>query len=246
MGEKLDRRQKVIRLHVFCEGQSEESFVNELLVDHFVFSKVFASASAFTTSSNRGIGKQYKGGINSYKKIYKEIKDMLSKDKNPDFRLSTMIDLYGLPSDFPGYEEARSMINPYARVEILEEALAEDIDDPRFIPYIQLHEFEALIFSDPAKLEKDYLDYEKEISELVILSEKHNPEEINDNPNTAPSKRIIAAIPVYKKHYSASSIAKEIGLEKMRKRCKHFNKWLTRLENLSQTSLDETKVKVKY
>lgn len=236
----------MIRLHVFCEGQSEESFVNELLVDHFAFSKVFASASAFTTSSNRGIGKQYKGGINSYKKIYKEIKDMLSKDKNPDFRLSTMIDLYGLPNDFPGYEEARNMINPYTRVEILEAALAEDIDDSRFIPYIQLHEFEALIFADPAKLEKDYLDYEKEINELVILSEKHNPEEINDNPNTAPSKRIIAAIPVYKKHYSASSVPKEIGLERMREKCKHFNEWLTKLESLNQASSDETKVKAKY
>lgn len=236
----------MIRLHVFCEGQSEESFVNELLVDHFAFSKVFVSTSAFTTSSNRGIGKQYKGGINSYKKICKEIKDMLSQDKNPDFRLSTMIDLYGLPKDFPGYEEARSMKNPYARVEILETALAKDIDDSRFIPYIQLHEFEALIFADPAKLEKDYLDYEKEISELIILSEKHNPEEINDNPDTAPSKRIIAAIPVYEKYYSASSVTKEIGLERMRERCKHFNEWLTKLENLNQASSDETKVKEKY
>ncbi len=236
----------MIRLHVFGEGRSEESFVNELLIDHLAFSKVFVSTSAFTSSSNREIGRQYKGGINSYKKIYKEIREMLSKDKNSDFRLSTMIDLYGLPKDFPGYEEAGNMINPYARVEILETALAEDIDDPRFIPYIQLHEFEALIFADPAKLKNEYLDYKKRINELVILSEKHNPEEINDDPNTAPSKRIIAAIPNYKKHYSASSVTKEIGLEKMRKRCKHFNEWLTKLESLSRPGTDETKVKVRY
>lgn len=230
----------MIRLHVFCEGQSEESFVNELLVVHFSFSKVFVSTSAFTTSSNRGIGKQYKGGINNYKKICKEIKDMLSQDKNPDFRLSTMIDLYGLPKDFPGYGKARNIKDPYKRVEILEAALAKDIDDSRFIPYIQLHEFEALIFADPSKLEIDYLGHEEGIKDLVALSKKHKPEEINDNPETAPSKRIKQAVPTYDKCFSAASTTKEIGLDVMRSKCKHFDEWLTKLESLRQLSTAES------
>ena len=60
-----------------------------------------------------------------------------------------MFDLYALPADFPGYAEARREVDPYGKVRILEDALGNDIADRRFIPYIQLHEFEALILADP-------------------------------------------------------------------------------------------------
>lgn len=164
----------------------------------------------------------------------------LSEDKDPSFRVSTMIDLYALPSNFPRYEEAKEVQNIYKKVEFLEAALFDDINDSRFIPYIQVHEFEALIFADPSKLEIDYLGHEEGIKDLVALSKKHKPEEINDNPETAPSKRIKQAVPTYDKCFSAASTTKEIGLDVMRSKCKHFDEWLTKLESLRQLSTAES------
>ena len=63
-----------------------------------------------------------------------------------------MIDLYALPDDFPGTEAFKGEQDPYRRVEGMEQALAEDIDDPRFMPYIQLHEFEADPAGNPGKI----------------------------------------------------------------------------------------------
>jgi len=143
-----------------------------------------------------------------------------------------MFDLYGLPTDFPQHAEASQVVDPYERVEMLEQALAEDIGDSRFIPYIQLHEFEALIFTDPAKLLDEYLDYEKAIQTLISLGEKNEPERINDDPNSAPSKRILAQVPIYRKAIGGVNIVREIGLPTLCERCPHFHKWISQLENL--------------
>ena len=106
------------------------------------------------------------------------------------------------------------------------------MDDRRFIPYIQLHEFEALILSNPAKLNHDYLEYERPITELTKSIEGMNPELINDDPNTAPSKRILSCIPEYNKTVAGVAIAELIGLPILREKCRHFNDWLTQLEEL--------------
>lgn len=127
--------------------------------------------------------------------------------------------------------------NPYQKIQYLENALFDDIHDSRFIPYIQLHEFEALILSDPIKLEERFPDYQSKVQELVSLCESfESPELINDGKLTAPSKRIIQAIPRYKgaKASVAPLMAQKIGLETIRKKCPHFNQWIERLENLSQ------------
>ncbi|MEL0591301.1 MULTISPECIES: DUF4276 family protein [Planktothrix] len=108
-----------------------------------------------------------------------------------------MCDLYALPNDFPGFEEAQKISDPYERVKQLENALFDDINDSRFIPYIQLHEFEALILSDPIKLEERFPNYQSEVQKLVSLCQSfESPELINDGEQTAPSKRIIQAIPI--------------------------------------------------
>lgn len=108
---------------------------------------------------------------------------------------TTMFDLYALPDDFPGYEAAKAIGEPYARVAALETAFAEAINDSRFIPYIQLHEFEALLFCGIDYLAKRYPGCEKRCEQLKKDLEKtSNPELINNSPETAPSKRIIKAI----------------------------------------------------
>ena len=143
-----------------------------------------------------------------------------------------MFDLYALPQDFPGYDEAKKCTSAYQRVALLEQALSRDIGSCRFVPYIQLHEFEALIFADPSMLVSMYPDSAKTIEELVELSARvHNPEQIN--LNDPPSKRIIVAIPGYDKALAAAEVAETIGLDKMRQACPHFGNWLSRLESLA-------------
>lgn len=149
---------------------------------------------------------------------------------------TTMFDLYALPEDFPGFDDARRLVDPYQRVAFLEAALATDVDDHRLIPYLQLHEFEALLFCDPEKFDWEYLEHEQAITRLVEIAEAHDgPELINDDPETAPSKRIVRHIPEYafQKASAGPLIAQRIGIERMRERCPHFAEWLGRLEALA-------------
>jgi len=138
------------------------------------------------------------------------------------------------PKDFPKYNESKKINDAYERVEFLEKAFADDIQDNRFIPYIQLYEFETLILSKPEELKIEYFERSKEISNLQkLLAEKVNPELINDNPETAPSKRIIKLIPEYDKVSVGAVIVGKIGIDFLKKTCSHFNGWIAKLENLS-------------
>ncbi len=143
-----------------------------------------------------------------------------------------MFDLYALPHDFPGFSEAKNQNDPYQRVEILEKAFAQDIANDRFIPYIQLHEFETLVFADPQQLDWEYMEHDKSVGRLVKMIGDKNPELINDGKETAPSKRIIAEIPEYDK-LGGVIVVEKIGLKKLRSRCRHFSEWLNRLEQLA-------------
>ena len=119
----------------------------------------------------------------------------------------------------------------------MERAFASDINDRRFVPYIQLHEYEAYLFSDPAQFGFFYPHHERELASLKAIADAHvTPELINDGPDTAPSKRIIAAFPDYKgaKSVIGPSVAELIGLEVIRDKCPHFTAWLARLEQLGQ------------
>lgn len=106
----------------------------------------------------------------------------------------------------------------------------------RFISYISLYEFEALIFSDLSILRRIYFDNDRQIDELVALSQEVNPELINEDPETCPSKRIKKAIRSYNKRFAGSRVAKAIGLSKIRSRCKHFDEWIGKLERLAKES----------
>ena len=143
-----------------------------------------------------------------------------------------MFDLYGLPTDFPRYADAAEVSDPYARVEILEAAMSESIGDIRFIPYIQLHEFEALLFTDPQKLDTQFLDCQSALLQLVETARTLGPPElVDDGPTTAPSKRITAVIPEYasRKASAGPIVAAKIGLPELQSQCRHFREWLERL-----------------
>jgi hypothetical protein len=129
---------------------------------------------------------------------------------------------------------------PYKRVETLEQAFAADIGDERFIPYIQLHEYEAYLFCDLAHFSYFYNNSEKAIAALQAIADRHStPELIDDGQHSSPSKRIIAEFPDYgdAKPAVGTQVAELIGLELIRSKCCHFAAWLSRLEQLSTATL---------
>lgn len=220
-----------IRLNFIVEGQTEETFVNQVLRPHLATFFIWCSARCVMTSRKRG--RKHRGGISNYDLPKKDIDAWMRVDQNPDVRFTTMFDLYALPEDFPGYDEARRLTDPYERVEVLERALSEDISDRRFVPYIQLHEFEALLFSDPRKLETQFYDHGDEIQRLIeTASEFESPELIDDGKDTSPSKRIIGEIPEYgwMKASAGPIVAGKIGLSVLRSKCRHFGAWIDKLE----------------
>mgnify|MGYP000908499211 CR=1 FL=1 len=224
----------MIRLHITAEGQTEQAFAKTVLAPHLAKFDVFVDTRCVLTSKHRRAAKEYRGGLLTYDQAQKDIRNWLKEDKHPECRFTTMFDLYALPDDFPGYAASQAKRDKYKCVEMLEQAMAQDIGDPRFIPYIQLHEFEALILAAPQQLAWEYLEHDKSIANLKSMTEGKNPELINDGPTTAPSKRILAEIPEYDKVTAGPSITAKIGLDTLRKKCQHFNEWLTRLEQLAE------------
>ena len=102
----------------------------------------------------------------------------------------------------------------------------------RFIPYVAMHEFEALLFSDCATFGKS-IDREDIVSDLERIRRAFaNPEEIDDTPMGAPSKRIVHLVDGYNKPVYGNVAALNIGVETMRRECPHFSKWLDALEGM--------------
>lgn len=221
------------RLLLTVEGYTELNFVKRTLAPHFTGFGVFADARCVITSKDKN--RQYRGGLTSYQKAKDDILNWMKQESKNECFYSTMFDLYRLPDDFPGYKESKKITDPYAKVDCLEEALKQDIAHPKFIPYIQLHEFEALIFADPRQLDWEYLEHGEAILELQqIIAEQPNPELIDDGEHTAPSKRILQQIPEFDKATAGVAVVKKIGLTVLRDKCTHFAEWLQQLECLGR------------
>lgn len=224
----------MVRLNIIVEGQTEETFVNKMLGPHLGAFNIFVSARCVETGRKRG--RIFRGGMISYLKAQKDIKLWMKEDKGGDARFTTMFDLYRLPSDFPGFEEAKQKSDPYNKIEVIEEKLGADIASRRFFPYLQLHEYEALLFSYLDKFHYYYIDHHRQINKLKQdVSGVTNPELINENPESVPSKRIIKYLPSYdgEKPSAGPIIAEHIGLQTIRSKCQHFNAWVSLLESLN-------------
>jgi hypothetical protein len=222
------------RLLLHVEGQTEETFVNEVLADHL-------RALGYSMVSARLVGnpRVKRGGIRPWSGIKRDIVRHLRHD--PAAIVALMVDYYGLPGDWPGRTDAPEQNSTAKKAMHVEQRLIADViaefsasfDQRRFVPLVMMHEFEALLFSDPDKfaqaIGKSHL-----AGELGSIRDKFDsPEDIDDSPATAPSKRIEALFPGYEKPLSGTIAALDIGLAKMREQCPHFNQWLTRLEVLS-------------
>ena len=223
-----------MRLYFIVEGRTEENFVNQVLKPRLAERSIWASATCVTTRRKGGV--THRGGVTTYQHVQRDIRGRMLEDHSTDARFTTMFDLYRLPNNFPGYEASSSIQNPYQRVGVLEDALRTDLSDPRFIPYIQLHEFESLLLSDPEKLVTLPDVSTTSIQRLSnAVSGFDSPELINDGENTSPSMRIASEIPGYLSAKAAAgpATAQRIGLPTMRAKCPHFAQWLDQLESLA-------------
>ena len=219
----------MIRVNVFVEGQTEETFVRELLLPYFANQGIYLNAILAQTSAG------HKGGIVSYGKVKHQVTRLCKQDKKAF--VTTLIDYYGLPNDFPGLVSQEQ--DARLRISALEAAFCADINEPNFIPNFLLHEFEALLFCEPKKF-ADWLDDDAPVAKLeAIKASFDSPEHINNSPQTAPSKRILALVPEYRKTLHGPLIAEDIGLDTIRAQCPHFNDWIERLQALAHKGLPE-------
>ena len=228
MGKERAWGAAMIRLHVTAEGQTEQRFVKEVLCLHLGHHNVVASARCVLTSKDNRKAKEYRGGLVHYEKAKKDIQNWLKEDKSADCRFTTMFDLYALPENFPGYAEAMKQADKYERVTLLEQALKGDIGDTRFIPYIQLHEFEALLFCSNKGFEY-YYDITIYNKTKEIVDSFANPEDINSSPQTAPSKRLLSIKPDYDKVIEGNLIVMEVGINSILEKCPRFKAWVKKL-----------------
>ncbi len=166
-----------------------------------------------------------------------DINRFLRQESGSDVFFTTMIDLYALPAEFPGARQAEDLRNlPYKRVEYIEKRWYDVTDDHRFIPFIQLHEFEAYLFTDVSRFAFFFEKAESRVTALQrVADESQSPELIDDGLHTAPSKRVIAQFPEYSKTTVGPQMAERIGMGRIRSECPHFHRWIVRLENLGSS-----------
>jgi hypothetical protein len=156
-----------------------------------------------------------------------------------------MVDYYGLPQTgdraWPGRAAASAL--PFAQKasavesammdEIVAEMGVDSFYPNRFIPFVVMHEFEGLLFSDCAAFGSGIERPDLEASFQAIRDQFDSPEEIDDSPTNAPSKRVERLVPGYEKPFLGALAIIEIGLERVRRECQHFNHWLERIESVN-------------
>jgi len=213
------------RVVIVVEGQTEASFVSGVLAGALWPHQVYLTPIL--------LGHQ--GGRPSYTRVKKDVLLYLKQDRGA--YCSTMLDLYGLGAGFPGTPAPANLSN-IEKVTHIEQAVKADIcsiipdlrPDLRFLPYLQLHEYEGLLFSDPPAFASAINQPNLATAFQKVRNDFPTPEDINDAPTTAPSKRVLQAFPGYRKVLQGTIAAQRIGIEAMRRECPHFQDWVARLE----------------
>jgi hypothetical protein len=223
----LERRPSLKRVHVLVEGQTEEAFIGRSVRPHLLAFNVHVSPKLVVTRRVVS-GPDRKGGVTSWGQIERDAR-LLLHDTDAT-AITTLLDYYGLPADVPGMSSRPSA--PAAAALHVEGVINERLADFRFHAHLSLHEFEALLYSDPDVCGR-YLDAPSVTSAMVeAVSRCGTPELVNDDPNTAPSKRLLTAFPSYRKTLDGPALAELIGLAAIRSVCPHFDGWMTWLESL--------------
>ena len=200
------------RVYIVVEGQTEQEFVNSVISPYLQEFGILSVTPVLVRTSRTG-----RGGMVSYSHLANTIKPLLMSEKS-DYIVTTFIDFFRLPHDMPHYEDSMKKPDKIEQIQSLEAAIDEAIDDRRFFSYIQLHEFEALLFSSNKGFEY-YFSEELAAKTASIISSY-------DNPEGAPSKRLLAIKSDYNKVLEGNLIALEIGIKSILEKCPRFAEWI--------------------
>lgn len=211
----------MIRVHIFCEGQTEDTFVREVLRPHFDRLNISVNPIVLRTSA------EGKGGVVSYARVKHQVLTKCKQDSTAF--VTTLIDYYALPKDFPAFTKAGDSV---ANVKAAKAAFQADITLANFIANLAAHEFEGLLFSAP-EVFAEWFDEEDVVDEIAKIRDQFaTPEHINDGAQTAPSKRLLKVCRGYDKVTHGSLISLDIGLDAIRRECPLFDGWVEQLEAL--------------
>ncbi len=209
---------------ILVEGRTEEKFIKSILNPFLLNSDIYAHPILLKTAPG------HQGGLPKYSKIREHVFNLLKSVPNPYSLVTTMFDYYKLPNDFPGKRNMPSG-NIYERVKHIEDNFCIDIGSDDFLPYIQIHEFEALLFASMNGFEKKFPRCADRFKE-ILRNSGNNPELINDLE--PPSRKIINIVrDGYRKEFIKTldglEIARNVGIDSMIKNCKHFREWVYRI-----------------
>ena len=218
------------------EGQTEEVFIKEILGPALAKNDIFVHPRLIGTS------RYSKGGSLKAQRVLRFLRNTLRERQ--DTYVTTLFDLYALPSDFPGLSTAVIPPDPLDRAATVEADFHTKVIQEagclpeRFLPHIQPYEFESLLFSDTVRFAETEPEWTKFVSQLETARRAAaSPEHINDGPDTHPSARLISLLsPRYSKVRHCTAVSARIGVTRMRAECRHFGQWLARLENLPPLS----------
>lgn len=225
------------RILVHVEGESEETFVNEVLSGHLANFGHIANARLLGNSRLRS----RRGGIRGWDSSLRDIVQHLKSD--PTCYATTLVDYYALPQTGPGAWPGRATaaLLPFelkaqtvtlALSADIARIMGEDFRVSRFVPFVMMHEFEGLLFSDCSAFARGIGRPSLEAEFQAVRDAFNSPEEINDSPQTAPSKRVRTLVPGYEKPLMGALAILEIGIERIRKECSIFDSWVKNLEAL--------------
>ena len=228
------------RLLIDVEGPTEEVFVDKILAGH-LYNLGYIQVSARVMGKQRE--RDRRGGVRPWPEARGDILNHLRADTG--VFVSTMVDYYGMPQSGPGAWPGRaSAAAQLSYPNGIEESLLADIasdmggsfNPRRFIPYVMMHEFEAMLFSDCAEF-ADRIGFPNLVPNFQEIRDGFDtPEDIDDSPDNAPSKRIYSLVPGYRKPVQGIQAATAVGLPAIRAECGHFRGWLEHLESLAAPS----------
>ncbi|MEO5368364.1 MAG: DUF4276 family protein [Magnetococcus sp. WYHC-3] len=217
------------RLLMLVEGQSEEIFVKQTLTPFLAERGVYVQPPIVLWTRRMPSGGGFRGGVSNWNQIRKNLRPLT---QDTDAWVTTLLDFYGLPEDFPGYQDAFGVGHPSDKVVALQERFHAEVGCPRFIPFLALHEFEAWLFCSPKTVAEHFgtMSLIDKVSEAV--QEAGEPELINHGEQTHPKARLQGMGSGYKETSDGPTLMGKIGISAIREACPHFSGWLDRLESL--------------
>ena len=220
------------RLVVYCEGQTEQMFVDRLIRNHLILHGVKVERSLLAATSMDPSGQR--GGFVNWDAIQFDLRREFASDVDPDLRFTTLLDVYAMPPKVQGLAGFSAPVSAVADIEAVERAIETVFGEPRFKAYLQRHELEALLLSNLDALERvfhrDTLGLRQLRTDIIGFA---TAEDINHGTATHPSARLAAAVAGYEdlKASNAYFVLAEAGLGAVRPKCPRFHAWLSHWEN---------------